>query len=131
MLKLNMCKECGRGVSKKAKVCPNCGERQPVKKSLLAWLLLIITIGLLMFMILPEIKNTSYTQIIKTSCEKKAAYIKALRYFSSENNNDPQEYEMDRRKIEEQLKKFELNKCDNNLLIDNSWNPLKDGTIKK
>ena len=84
-----------------------------------------------MFMILPEIKNTSYTQIIKTPCEKKADYIKALRYFSSENNNNPQEYEMDRRKTEEQLKKFELNKCDNNLLIDNSWNPLTDGTIKK
>ena len=84
-----------------------------------------------MFMILPEIKNTSYTQIIKTPCEKMADHIKALRYFTSENNNNPQEYEMDRRKTEEQLKKFELNKCDNNLLIDNSWNPLTDGTIKK
>jgi predicted nucleic acid-binding Zn ribbon protein len=129
MAKLNMCRECGRGVSKKAKVCPHCGERQPVKKSLLAWLLPIILIGL--FMILPEIKYTGYTQIIKTSCEKTADYIKALRYFSSQNNNNPQEYEMDRRKTEEQLKKFKLNKCDNNLLINNSWNPLTDGTIKK
>lgn len=126
-----MCKECGEGVSKKAKVCPHCGERQPVKRSLLAWLILMIFIGILMFMMLPGFKNTNYAQIIKTPCEKTADYIKALRYFGSQNNDDPQEYEMDRRKIEEQLKKFELNKCDKNLLTENSWNPLTDGTIKK
>jgi len=131
MAKLYMCKECGRGVGQKAKVCPHCGERQPAKKSLLAWLFFIIIIGLLIFMILPKIKNTSYTQIIKTPCEKMADHIKALKYFTSQNNDDPQEYEMDRRRTEEQLKKFQLNKCDNNLLIANSWNPSIDGTIKK
>ena len=131
MVKLNICKECGRGVSKKAKVCPHCGERQPVKRSLLFWLLLIIFIGLLSLMVLAPFKNTSYSQITKTSCEKKADYILALRYFNSQNKNNPQEYEMDKQRAEEQLKEFEMNNCDNDLLIENSWNPSKDGTIKE
>ncbi len=32
MAHLKVCKECGKEVSKNAKVCPHCGEPKPVKK---------------------------------------------------------------------------------------------------
>ncbi len=69
-------------------------------------------------------------EVTKSKCEELADEIKNLDYITSHNNDDQSKYEMDRWRTEEQVKKFELEKCDNSLLIDNSWNPLTDGTIK-
>lgn len=36
------CKECGEGVSTKAKICPKCGAKPPKKTSLVTWTVLIM-----------------------------------------------------------------------------------------
>lgn len=38
------CKGCGKEISKKAKVCPECGEPAPKKTALVTWLVLIMFI---------------------------------------------------------------------------------------
>lgn len=51
------CKECGSAASNKAKSCPKCGAKLPKKTSVLAWIMLVLSIyGIYSFM---QIKPTS------------------------------------------------------------------------
>lgn len=46
MSKMAKCKTCGHDISKKAKTCPSCGEKNPAKKTSAGGVLLLILLGL-------------------------------------------------------------------------------------
>ena len=58
-------------------------------------------------------------------CGRLSVSITTYRYSTAHNDNDPYQYELDRIRTEELIKKFESINC------DNSWNPLTNGTIRR
>ena len=110
------CKECGKEVSKKAKVCPHCGFK-PKRTSLFTWLVMI-------FVAVPIVIG-----IISTFIEKTPEQYAAERQRSSESQRKAYASVIAERAIKAQLKAPST--ADFSGLFDTQVAHLKDGGPNK
>lgn len=69
MGKMIKCKGCGEEISKKAKICPKCGEPAPKKTSLLTWL-----VGILFIVALINYGNNNSNKTQNNKAQNKTCY---------------------------------------------------------
>jgi len=82
MAKLIKCASCGAEISKKAKICPHCGEPAPKKTSLITWFVLFLFLSIV-YIVTKDNKETSFHQNSVINVEKEKPIISPKTYFST------------------------------------------------
>jgi len=87
---LTKCKECGKEISKKAKICPHCGAPVKKKTGCLTIVVGVVLAGLILYAIVANLSKTT-TKTTKTPTKKEvsspvtAVSFKQVGYFKSQS----------------------------------------------